>query len=120
MTKTPSWLDHAARHSSERPWTLGAVLEEYSRVEGVTRAETASFLGCDVDSLAWLSLCRKPAPDRFLEDVSRIAERFQIDGFKLAQLIRRVDAIVVLRRTTTAEEETLLLAARDRDEETEE
>ncbi len=118
MTTTPKWLEHAARRGSERPWTLGAVLDEYCRDEGLTREQLSSLLDCGLDSLAWLSLCRRPAPEQFAEDVARIAERFQIESAKLAQVIRRVDAVAVLRRPSNAEEEDpLLLAARDHDEE---
>ncbi len=118
MTKTPRWLEQAARRGSERPWTLGAVLSEYSRYEGLTREQLSSLLSCSLDSLAWLSLFRRPAPERFAEDVSKIAERLQINASKLAQIVRRVDAVAVLRRAVNAQEEDpLLLAARDRDEE---
>ncbi len=118
MTKTPRWLEHAARRSSERAWTLGAALDEYRRNEGLTREQLSSLLGCSLDVLAWLSLCRGPGPEQFAEDVSKIADRFQIDASKLAQIVRRVDAVAVLRRAINAQEEDpLLLAARDRDEE---
>ncbi len=118
MTKTPRWLEQAARRGSERPWTLGAALDEYCRNEELTREQLSSLLGCSLDSLAWLSLCRRPAPEQFAEDISKIAERFEIDASKLAQIVRRVDAIAVLRRAINAQEEDpLLLAARDRDKE---
>jgi len=116
MTKKPRWLEHAARRSSERAWTLGSALDEYRRSEGLTREQLSLLLDCSLDSLAWLSLCRRPAPEQFAEDVSMIAERFQIDASRLAQVLRRVDAVAVLRRAVNMQEEDpLLLAARDRD-----
>src|SRR5437867_1670527 len=120
MTKMPRWLEHAARRGSERPWTLGAALDDHCRNEGVTREQLSSLLGCSPDAVAWLSLCRRPSPEQFAEYVSKIAERFQIDPFKLARIVRRVDAVGVLRRPNHAqehEEDPLLLAARDRYEE---
>jgi hypothetical protein len=120
MTRTSNWLDLAARRSTERPWTLGAALDEYCRNEAITRKQLSTFLGCSLDSLASLSLCRKPAPDRFAEDVAKIAARFQVDASKLAQIVRRVDVVAALRQPTISREEEerrLLLAARDRDEE---
>jgi hypothetical protein len=117
MTTTPSWLERAAERSSERPWTLGAVLDEFGRTEGMAREEVAAFLGCGVETLQWLALCRKPDADAFAEDVWRIAERFAVDASKLAQLIRKTEAISALRQTKAPEEDALLLAARDRDEE---
>ncbi len=118
MTK-PRWLEHASRQSSEHPWTLGAALDEYCRTEGLSREQLAALLGCSLDSLGWLSLCRRPDPERFAEDITRIAEQFQIEGPKLARIIRRVEAVAVLRRANHAEHEAqMLLAARDRDKET--
>jgi hypothetical protein len=117
MIKTPKWLERASERSSERGWTLGSVIDEFQRIEGMSRDQVAAFLGCNADTLAWLSLCRKPAPEQFAEEVSRVAERFQVDTAKLAQLVRRTEAIAVLRKVKAPDEETLLLAARDRDEE---
>jgi transcriptional regulator with XRE-family HTH domain len=116
MTMTPRWLEHAARQSAERLWTLGSALDEYCRMEGLTREQLSTGLGCSVDSLAWLSLCRRPAPDHFAEDISKIAERFQIEASKLAEIVRRVDVVAALRRPVSMQEaESVLLAARDRD-----
>jgi len=115
---TPRWLGHAARHASDRPWTLGAVLDEYCSSERLTREGLASLLGCSVESLAWLSLCKRPTAEHFALDVARIAERFQIEPARLARVVRRVDTLAVLRQPSdVAEEDLLLLAARDRNEE---
>lgn len=114
----PRWLERASRRSSEHPSTLGAVLDEYCRTEGVDREQLAAILGCSLNSLDWLSLCGRPDPERFAEDVTRIAERFQIEPPRLARVVRRVDVVAILRRATHAEHEVpMLLAARDRDEE---
>ena len=118
MTTTPRWLDQAARCGSERPWTLGAVMVDYCANESVTQQQLAALLGCSLESLAWLCLCRRPAPDQFAEDVARIAGRFHIEVAKLAQVVRRVDAVAVLRQPrNTDENDPILLAARDRDDE---
>ena len=116
MPKT-KWLDMAARRSTEHPWTLGAAFEEYCQLEGVTRDDVATLLGCSLDSLAWLSLCRRPPADRFANDVSRISERFHVDATRLAQIVRRVDVVGALRQPTISreDEERMLLAARDRE-----
>lgn len=118
MTTTPKWLDHAARRSSERPWTLGSALDEYRGIEKLTDEQLSDRLGCSISVLAWLSLCRRPAPEHFSDDILKIAERFQIEAPKLAQILRHVDVVTVLRRPDSSQEdESLLLAARDRDEE---
>ncbi|HVZ36276.1 MAG TPA: hypothetical protein VG963_27800 [Polyangiaceae bacterium] len=116
MRKTPSWLERAAQRSSAHPWALGSVLDEFGRIEGMTRQQVAAFLGCDVGALQWLASCRKPDADEFANDIRRIAERFEVDAYKLAELVRRTEAVTVLSRANS-EEEALLLAARDRDEE---
>lgn len=120
MTIAPDWLALAARRGAERSFTLGSLLSEFARVEGLSQQQLASFLSCSPETLDWLSLCYRPTPERFGEDVSRIAERFQIDPIQLAQLIRRAEAIAALQRTATMGDPVLLLAARDRDEEKEE
>jgi hypothetical protein len=118
---TPKWLEHAERRGSERPWALGSVLDEYCRNEGLTREQLASFLGCKRESLAWLSLCRRPAGEQFAGDVTKIAGRFEVNPAKLAQIVRRVDALAALRRPRDLkEDDAMLLAARDRDEEKDE
>lgn len=118
MTTNPRWLGEAARRGSERAWTLGSVLNIFCSTEGATREQVASLLGCSLDSVAWLSLCRKPRPDHFADDVARIAGRFQIEGSNLAQLIRRVDAIAALREPRDlGNVDPILLAARDRNKE---
>ena len=117
MTTAPDWLGLAAQRSAERSFTLGLLLREFSQVERLSREQLASLLSCEVETLDWLSLCYRPLPERFGEDVSRIAERFQIDPTQLAQLIRRAEAVAAVRRTARPQEEMLLLAARDRDEE---
>jgi hypothetical protein len=117
MTSAPDWLGFAARRSAERSFTLGSLLREFSQVEKLSREQLASLLSCDVDTLDWLSLCYSPLPERFGEDVSRIAERFQIDPTQLAQIIRRAQVIAAVRCSVRTQDNTLLLAARDRDEE---
>ena len=117
MTTAPDWLGLAAQRSAERSFTLGSLLREYSQMERLSREELASRLSCDVDTVDWLSLCYQPLPERFGEDVARIAERFQVDPARLAGIIRRAQAVVAVRRSVPVEEDGLLLAARDRDQE---
>src|SRR5687768_4912733 len=112
MTKTPIWLERAARRSSARSWTLGSVLEDYCRAERRPRERLAAWLDCDANSLAWLALCRRPASDSFAADVERIAERFRINALRLASIIRRVEALDALRRPRLTSETFLQLAAR--------
>jgi hypothetical protein len=116
MTKTHRWLQRAAQRTSERPWSLGSVLDEFGRTEDMAREQVAEFLGCGVETLQWLAICRKPDADEFVDDVRLIAKRFNLDASKLAQLIRRTESVAALSRAKVTED-GLLLAARDRDEE---
>jgi hypothetical protein len=119
MTPHTDWLDLAARRSAEYRWTLGLVFEEYCSIEGITRTDLAALVGCSLDSLAWMSLCRRPAADRFVDDVSKISDRFNVDASTLAHIVRRVDVVAALQQPTVSQEdeERMLLAARDRDSE---
>lgn len=118
MTPKTEWLDLAARRSIEHRWTFGVVFEEYCRIEGITRAELVALLGCSLDSLNWMSLCRRPAADRFADDVATISRRFHVDASKLVYIVRRVDVVGALRQPTISreDEERMLLAARDRED----
>lgn len=118
MTTTPRWLERAGSRSAEHSWALGSVLDEYCRIEAMTVDQLAAFLGCSVASLAWLALCRKPSREHFSDDISKVAERFHVEGRKLASIMRRVDVVAVLRRAIDVEDvNSLLLAARDRGQE---
>lgn len=116
----PSWIPRAAALSASHSWSLGAVFAEYSRLEGRTLDEVAATLGCNMDTLGWLSLCRRPSSERFSEDLQVIVKRFPVDTIRLSEIIRRVAAIEALRKGKTSADDTtesLLLAARDRDDE---
>jgi len=118
MTRNPKWLKLAARRSSARSWCLGMLLDEYASIEHLSREEVAAKLGCDVHTLEWLALCKRPSVDRFADDISRITTRFTIEPSKLIHIIRSVDVLKDMReRTNAAEHKRFLLAARDHDEE---
>jgi hypothetical protein len=115
MTKTPRWLKVAAIKSSNCSWTFGSLLKDYCNLERFKQDDLAAYLGCNAEVLSWLSLCRRPRSDHFVDDVAQIAERFRLDASKLAQIVRHVDVIKELQQRCASEEEALLLAARDRD-----
>jgi hypothetical protein len=120
----PEWLKTAARRSAHEAWMLGSVFERYRELEGVTPEALAAELGCTVDVLHWLSLCRRPEGEAFSEHVFTIAERFKVDPLRLVTVLRRVEVMDALSMRSesgeASDEESLLLAARDRshDEET--
>ncbi len=120
----PDWLELAARRSRSESWMLGHAFERYRAHEGRSLAELAQELGCALNVLQWLSLCRRPAGQAFPEQASAIAKRFAVDLPRLVRVLRRVevlDALAIQSEDGEAtDEDSLLLAARDRsrDEET--
>lgn len=108
---TPSWLARAAARSTDHSWTFGSIVTAYCEIEGCSKQDVAAQLDCSVDTLMWISLCRRPGPDGFAHQVHSIATKFGVSAPKLAAMVRRVDSISALRSSTVAQE---LVAARDR------
>jgi hypothetical protein len=112
----PKWLKVAARCSGQHTWTLGYVFEQYRKYEGKSAEELAVDLGCPLEMLDWLSLCRRPEEETFAEHLDLIEKRFAVEPHRLAAVIRRVEVLDVLpasREGGDVGEETFLLAARD-------
>jgi len=107
-------IAHLADRVRADPFFLASALDVYARSEGIGDAALAERLGCEVETLARLALCRRPAAERFLADVEAIAERFGIDATELAAVVRRADVLEVLSRGMGAS--GTLMAARDREE----
>lgn len=107
----PRWLEAAARRSGHEAWTLGHVFARYRDLEERSPEALAAELGCSLEVLHWLSLCRRPDAERFSEDVLAIARRFEVDAHRLVEVIRRVE---VMDAFASPSEDSLLLAARDR------
>ncbi|MFY0584389.1 hypothetical protein ACN28S_67810 [Cystobacter fuscus] len=57
---TPRWLGLAAARSAQESWTLGYALEQYRTKKLLTEEALAEELGCTVETLRWLYLCRRP------------------------------------------------------------
>ncbi|ATB40438.1 Bipolar DNA helicase [Cystobacter fuscus] len=87
----PSWLRTAARRSEEHAWLLGHVFMKYRQLERESSEELATRLGCSLETLAWLALCRRPSADRFAEELKVIAKRFNVEPKGLTEVIRRVE-----------------------------
>lgn len=100
------------------PFFLGFALAEYARAEGLTDDRLAAHLGCPVEDLTMLRLCRapRPDPDGFRADVERVAGRFGVDPGRLAAVVRQAEAVVRLRAAgAVTAEPGFFLAARDGD-----
>jgi len=107
----------AADRAAGRPFFLASVLREYQDLRGMDDEQLANELGCELDDLPRLALCRRPEREagRFRADVERIAERFGVVPIVLARVVREVDAARQLRRDPSSSNVGDLLAARDRD-----
>lgn len=112
------WLTTAADESRHHEWALGGVLRKYADIEALTDTGLANELGCSLDTIRRLCLCRRPTQDRLEADIAVICERFGIDPGRIVALIRRVQAVEALGSGAGADEEhdAMLLAARDRDD----
>ena len=84
---TPQWLERAASRSTLEEWTLGYTMEQYRTRRKLTHAELAEELGCTVDTLHQLSLCRRPEGPELAEHLATIAARFPVSARKLEALL---------------------------------
>src|SRR5690242_7445461 len=119
-SKPAESLTRAARRAGEQPFFLASILQAYQRANNLDDLALADLLGCTLNNLPRLALCRRPAIDSqaFATDVAHLAGRFQLNGEQLAMVIRQVDALQALRHHLGAAQTAsgLLQAARDRDE----
>lgn len=110
-------LEHLAGRVRDDPAFLASALAAYCESESVDEKRLAKKLGCPLAALAPLSICWMPRPDPvFIEDVERIAERFQADADALAEIVRRGQAVLKMRGTASTAAAGGLLAARDKKE----
>lgn len=108
-------LNHLAGRVAGDPLFLANPLAEYARSESLDDAGLAAALGCAVDDLARVRLCRapRPAPDAFRADLAAVATRFGIGTAVLTRVVRLGQSLAELRGAPTATEPGFLLAARD-------
>ena len=113
----PRRIDALARRVRHDPFFLASALADYARTEQLDEGGLASRLGCSLDDLGPLRLCRRPRSDPalFRQDVAAIAARFKVNGDVIAEAVRRADAIAAMQQTP-AQGHGLLMAARDRHE----
>lgn len=104
------------RRAAGDPHFLASALAAYAAAHELDEAGLAAALGATADALTAARLCPLPPadPDRFREEVARIADRFGLNRDVLAAIVRF--AHVTAKVTTDAEAgaEAAVLAARDR------
>jgi len=108
-------MSKLAQRVTDDPFFLASALQAYAHSEHLNDDALARALECSLETLALLRLCRMPRhePASFREDVVRIASRFGVQVDRLAEVVRRANALDALRRAV-AKDRGLLMAARDR------
>jgi hypothetical protein len=118
------WKRAASRAASDR-FFLASSLAQYQTTHGMSDAQLALALGCTVEDLRRLGLCRCPdtRSTGFSNEVGQIAARFQIKPDALAGIIRFASFAQALQTTTrlTAAQTAMpvTFAAQDREDEDE-
>lgn len=109
-------LVRAAERAAANPFFMASALTVYQVEHGLDDAALAAWLGCGVEQLPRLRLCRHPDadPGRFRAGVEQIAAYAGVSPFRLAALLREADALAALH--SGQRESAGLLAARDADE----
>lgn len=111
----PSVFLAARKRAAGSSFFLAHDLDEYERLVGLSDSDLAQALGCSLDVLDLLGLCRTPSRDaRFRADLEAIGTRFQIDAVRLAVLLRVLDALRAFE--PLAQADGWLAAARDRED----
>src|SRR5689334_7206384 len=84
-------LEALARRAEQERFFLAPVLAAYARAEGLDDAGLAEALGCPMETLIHLRLCRAPRDDSggFREDIDRISGGFGLDPDRLASVVKR-------------------------------
>ena len=107
-------IEALARRVQRDPFFLASALVDYAQSEGLNDQDLANRLGCSLEVLSPLGLCRRPRrePALFRQDVNQITTRFGIKIEILAEAIRRSDTLSAMQKGKT-DEEGILMAARD-------
>jgi hypothetical protein len=121
--KPSNALAHAAQRAVPHEFFLAGILREYQQANQLDDDALAKLLGCHVNDLARLALCRRPATEQkaFIQDIEHLVQRFHLHEDQLASVIRQVDSLRALRQQLTSTRNAqqmpgILRAARDRDQ----
>jgi hypothetical protein len=109
----PDPLHRLAADAEADAFFLGGLLAAFARSEDMDDAALAVHLGCPVDQLSRLKLCRAPRAelDLMRQDLDRIAGHFGLSEPALRQAVLRGRVVLRLRQGG----DVLLMAARDRE-----
>jgi hypothetical protein len=104
---------------SAYPDSMSWIIERYKEIEKADDAEVQRRLGISDNDYYHLAVCGRPRSDLFALDIEILAERFNIEQARLANLIRRVDSITTFRNYSEVASSGMVAAARDVAEEQE-
>jgi hypothetical protein len=101
---------------ADRPFFLASLLGPFAHSERLDDISLARRLGCVVEQLPMLRLCRAPRSDPagFREDMAAIAGHFRLDEMALREAVKCGWAIRQLREAIPPRA-GVLMAARDRE-----
>ena len=112
-----SYLTHLAQRVAAAPDFLAFALAEYARSERLEDTGLAARLGCPLETLTHLRLCRMPRAQAplFWQDVEQIAQRFAVSAEVVVEVVRRGQTLSHLRDAVGDQKDksNFLLAARD-------
>jgi hypothetical protein len=94
----------AAERAVSEPAFFAHVLREYCVMFGLDLRSLATKLGCNIQDMTRLALCRKPDFDapKWREDLEKIAHFAHVDSQLLLQLLREVDTLTAMRAVPAA------------------
>ena len=107
----------AGRRAAMRGGYMASILSEYRELRQMTDEQVASELGCSVNRLERLALCREPRRQqpRFSQDIQELAAYCGADAGRLAGVLRTVDGLRALAKHRDSDDGGMLAAARDED-----
>ena len=111
------YLEHLAQRVAVAPDFFACALSAFARSEGLEDSGLAGRLGCSVEILTHLRLCRMPRAQAplFWQDVETIAQRFSLNAEVVAEVARRGHSLLRMRNPggDQTDKKGFLLAARD-------
>ena len=109
-------LENLAKRLEDDPFFLACALRLYAVSDDISESQLAAALGCSVEGLTYMKLCRMPAgePKAFQADVERIATKFGVRADALAVIARRGEVLLKLRSAESTS--AAFMAARDRND----
>src|SRR5258708_4679376 len=105
-------LENLALRLEGDPFFLGCPLRLFAKSAGLEEQQFAERLGCSLETLVLLQLCRAPGaePGRFQKDIARITTKYRVNADVLTEAVRRGQAIWHLQQDQAGGARTLRAA----------